>query len=200
MSSCLVLQKCQHNLKDIYLEFCTSMLVSLSLPAHLKTTRLWQTMYGPSHTLIATYSCWILVSSMSSPAVSDGTVSSERYCTTWVRTLQHGRGWKRAMRPNTSISPKYLSNAFEIRLTSRCQQLSVWVWGQIGCSSQSQDSCILFQEIPCPITRLLSSTTLLEGTWTESCSLLNQQLNKAGGRLPAARYHYPQVCIHRIIE
>lgn len=48
------------------------------------------------------------------------------------------------MRPNTSISPKCPSDALEIWLTSLCQQLALWVWGQIGCLSHSPDTILFF--------------------------------------------------------
>lgn len=93
------------------------------------------------------------------------------------------------------ISPKCLSNALEIWLTSLCQQLP-------GCGARwdaqsfSGHSFVLFQEVPRPISRHLPPTALLEGPRTESCLSPKQQLIKASGRLPAARYHYSPACIH----
>lgn len=91
-----------------------------------------------------------------------------------------------------------LSDTLEIWLTSLCQQLSLWTWGQIGCPKHPQDTILIFfnksLERPLPDTSLPPPS--IEGPQTESCLLPKKQLLTARGRLPAARYHYSPSCIH----
>lgn len=61
----LALQKCQHNLEGIYLEFGISVHAFLDLQ-----TRGSEEPCTPHHTRTAVYSCWVLVPAMSSPVVT----------------------------------------------------------------------------------------------------------------------------------
>lgn len=138
------------------------------------------------HTRIAVYSCWIFVPTMSSPTETSGTVSTERYYSTWVRTLQSERGWRSAMKPNPSISPKghiTASPTLEIWLTSPSAALPLGVG--LGRMPQSflGHNFILFQEVPWrDVARYLPSTT--------QRASYRRLLPKNNGRLPAAR-HWP---------
>lgn len=98
------------------------------------------------HTRIAVYSCWIFVPTMSSPTETRGTVSTERYYSTWVRTLSLREGedpqWNltpASLQKDTSLLLQHLKSGWHHH-----QQLSLWAWGWVGCPSHSWGTILFF--------------------------------------------------------
>lgn len=168
MSSCLALQKRQHNLE----EFCTSMRVSLTLPTDLQTTGLRTTSYTPSHT----YSCLLML--------NISVCHEQSCCNQWDCFLREAllnmskniTAWER-MEMCNETKHQYLSHMPPQRswnLVDITVSAALWVWGQIGCPSHSQDTILLFFKkslVPLPDTSLPSPS--LKGLGQKAVSYQN---------------------------